>query len=56
MTGPPLERMASSSACRRIASVYGAQRVSSQHVIVCYGNEVQALKELCGLLDIAVVY
>ena len=33
-----------------------AQRVSSQHVIVCYGNEVQALKELCGLLDIAVVY
>lgn len=32
-----------------------AQRVSSQHVIVCYGDESRALEELCGMLGIAVV-
>jgi len=33
-----------------------AQRVSSQHVIVCYGDESKALVELCGLLGIEVVW
>lgn len=32
-----------------------AQKVSSQHVIVCYGDEARALTELCGLLNITVV-
>ena len=32
-----------------------AQKVSSQHVIVCYGDESRAIEELCGLLDIEVV-
>lgn len=32
-----------------------AQKVSSQHVIVCYGDESRALTELCGLLGITVV-
>ena len=32
-----------------------AQKVSSQHVIVCYGDESRALAELCGLLGITVV-
>lgn len=33
-----------------------AQRVSGQHVIVAYGNHVQELKELCGLMGIHVIY
>jgi L-arabinose isomerase len=32
-----------------------AQRVSSQHVIICYGNQAQAIKELCGMLGVEVV-
>ena len=32
-----------------------AQKVSSQHVIVAYGNFVEALKDLCGMLDIEVM-
>lgn len=32
-----------------------AQKVSSQHVIVCYGDESRALTELCGLLGITVI-
>lgn len=32
-----------------------AQKVSSQHVIVAYGNLMEKLKDFCGLLDIEVV-
>ena len=32
-----------------------AQKVSSQHVIICYGDEAKAIAELCGLLGITVV-
>lgn len=32
-----------------------AQKVSSQHVIVCYGDHTRELEELCALLDITVV-
>lgn len=32
-----------------------ARKVSSQHVIVCYGDETRALEELCAMLDITVV-
>jgi hypothetical protein len=29
--------------------------VSSQHVIVAYGNHVQALRDFCGMMDIELV-
>lgn len=32
-----------------------AQKVSSQHIILCYGNEIEALKDLCKLLYIDVI-
>ena len=32
-----------------------AQKVSSQHVILCYGDHARALEELCGLMDITIV-
>jgi L-fucose isomerase-like protein len=32
-----------------------ARKVSSQHVIVCYGDESRAIEELCGLLGIEIV-
>jgi hypothetical protein len=32
-----------------------AQKVSSQHVLLCYGDHARAIRELCGLLDIEVV-
>lgn len=32
-----------------------AQKVSSQHVILCYGDESKALEELCGLLNIDII-
>ena len=32
-----------------------AEKVSSQHVLVCYGDHREALKDLCGLLDIKVI-
>jgi L-fucose isomerase-like protein len=32
-----------------------AQKVSSQHVLVCYGDHVETLKDLCSLLDITAV-
>ena len=32
-----------------------AQKVSSQHVIVAYGNHVQALRDFCGMMDIELV-
>ena len=32
-----------------------AQNVSSQHVIVAYGNHVQALRDFCGMMDIELV-
>lgn len=32
-----------------------AQRVSSQHVIIAYGNHTEALHDLCRLLDIEVI-
>ena len=32
-----------------------AQNVTSQHVLVCYGNHVSAIRKLCGLLNIDVV-
>jgi hypothetical protein len=32
-----------------------AQKVSSQHVLVCYGDHAEAIRDLCGLLDITVV-
>lgn len=32
-----------------------AQKVSSQHVILCYGDESKSLEELCGLLNIDVI-
>ena len=32
-----------------------AQKVSSQHVILCFGNVVEALTDLCALLDIDVI-
>ncbi len=32
-----------------------AQKVSSQHVVLCYGNQAEALKDLCKLLDIDVI-
>ena len=31
-----------------------AQKVSSQHVMVCYADHSEALRDLCGLLDIEV--
>lgn len=33
-----------------------AQRVSCQHVIVAYGNYVEALRDFCGMMDIELVY
>jgi L-fucose isomerase-like protein len=32
-----------------------AQKVSSQHVLVCYGDHREALNDLCVLLDITVI-
>jgi len=32
-----------------------AQKVSSQHVIVCYGDYSEAIRDLCGLLGIEVI-
>ncbi|NQT59375.1 MAG: hypothetical protein HQ557_10390 [Bacteroidetes bacterium] len=32
-----------------------AQKVSSQHVLVAYGNHTESLRDLCGLLDIEVI-
>jgi L-arabinose isomerase len=32
-----------------------AQRVCSQHVLLCYGNHAEAIQDLCGLLDITVI-
>jgi L-arabinose isomerase len=32
-----------------------AQKVSSQHVLVCYGDHGETIKDLCGLLDITVL-
>jgi L-arabinose isomerase len=32
-----------------------AQKVSSQHVLVCYGDYTETLKDLCELLDITVL-
>jgi L-arabinose isomerase len=32
-----------------------SQKVSSQHVIVSYGNHVEAVRDMCALLDIVVV-
>jgi L-fucose isomerase-like protein len=32
-----------------------ASKVSSQHVLVCYGDHAEVIKDLCGLLDITVV-
>ena len=32
-----------------------AQKVSSQHVIVAYGNHVQAIRDFCGMMDIELV-
>jgi L-arabinose isomerase len=32
-----------------------ADKVSSQHVLVCYGDHAEAIKDLCGLLDITVL-
>jgi L-fucose isomerase-like protein len=32
-----------------------AQKVSSQHVIICYGDHRETLKNLCGLLNIEVI-
>ena len=32
-----------------------AQKVSSQHVILCYGDHARALEELCSLMDITIV-
>ena len=33
-----------------------AQRVSGQHVIVAYGNYVEALRDFCGMMDIEFIY
>ena len=33
-----------------------AQNVSSQHVIVTYGNHVEALRDFCKMMDIELVY
>jgi len=33
-----------------------AQNVQSQHVIVSYGNQAEALKDLCAILGIEVIY
>ena len=33
-----------------------AQNVSCQHVIVAYGNYVEALKDFCKMLDIEMIY
>lgn len=33
-----------------------AQRVSGQHVIICYGNHAKPLKELCEMLGVHVIY
>ncbi len=32
-----------------------AQKVSSQHTIVCYGDQTEILKDLCALLDIEIL-
>jgi L-fucose isomerase-like protein len=32
-----------------------AEKVSSQHVLVCYGDYTQAIKDLCDLLDIQIL-
>jgi hypothetical protein len=32
-----------------------AGKVSSQHVLICYGDHTGAIKDLCGLLDITVL-
>jgi L-fucose isomerase-like protein len=32
-----------------------AQRVSSQHVLICYGDHAETVRDLCGLLDITVL-
>ncbi len=32
-----------------------AQKVCSQHVILCFGNAMEALKDMCALLDIDIV-
>lgn len=32
-----------------------AQKVSSQHVILCYGNQMETLRNLCDLLGIEVI-
>ena len=32
-----------------------AQNVSSQHVIVAYGNHVEAIRDLCKMMDIALI-
>ncbi|MDR0710614.1 MAG: hypothetical protein LBF77_11175, partial [Spirochaetaceae bacterium] len=32
-----------------------AEKVSSQHVLVCYGDHSRTIKDLCGLLDIQVI-
>jgi L-fucose isomerase-like protein len=32
-----------------------AQKVLSQHYILCYGDQTEVLKDLCGLLDVEVI-
>lgn len=32
-----------------------AQKVFSQHVLICYGDHTESIRDLCALLDIAVV-
>jgi L-fucose isomerase-like protein len=32
-----------------------AAKVSSQHVLVCYGDHTEAIRDLCGLLNITVI-
>lgn len=32
-----------------------AQKVCSQHVILCFGNAMEALKDMCALLDIDII-
>ena len=33
-----------------------AQNVSSQHVVVAYGNHIEALRDFCKMMDITLVY
>jgi hypothetical protein len=32
-----------------------SQKVSSQHVLVCYGDHAEALRDLCSLLEIKII-